>query len=210
VSARTVQRTRSNQWRSSVTTCTTLSSSTNTKDPSASIVTAPLPTLVVRLGGGVGARFVLAQAAPPAPLSLDQPRRPEPKPVPTPLHLALEETDRSELLLQVQAEPEEQPAPSSNRIEMIIDSLPHHQLIEPIPIAIDPLGDSVFTASMRNVDIAATGNSVGEALLLLKEHIDATFEELNRQLSHLTYDQTKTLQMLHTYIAPQGKKSRWL
>ena len=83
-------------------------------------------------------------------------------------------------------------------------------MIEPIPIAIDPLGDSVFTASMRNVDIAATGNSVGEALLLLKEHIDATFEELNRQLSHLTYDQTKTLQMLHTYIAPQGKKSRWL
>jgi hypothetical protein len=215
VSGRTVQRTRSNQWRSSVTTCTALPYSTDTKDPSASTATAPLPTLVVRLGGGVGARFVLAQAAPPAPRSLDQPRRPEPEPEPLPLHLTLEETDRSELLLQTkaEAEPEEWQAPPSNRIEMIIDSLPHHQLIEPIPITIDPLGDSVFTASMRNVDIAATGNSVGEALLLLKEHIDATFEELNRQLAHLTYDQKKTLQMLHTYIAaqaPQGKKSRWL
>ena len=96
------------------------------------------------------------------------------------------------------------------RIELIIDSLPNHELVESIPIAIDALGDSVFTASMRNVDIAATGNSVGEALLLLKEHIAATFDELNRQLSHLTQDQKTTLQLLHTYIAPLHKKSRWL
>jgi hypothetical protein len=100
-------------------------------------------------------------------------------------------------------------APPNSRIELIIDSLPHHALIEPIPVTIESLGDTVFTASMVNVDIAATGNSIGEALLLLKEHIEATFDELNRQSARLTSDQKTTLQMLHTFIQPQGKRSLW-
>jgi hypothetical protein len=110
------------------------------------------------------------------------------------------------------AEPEEKPASSSHRIELIIDSLPHHELIEPIPVTIDALGDEMFTASMRDLEIAATGNSIGEALLFLKEQIESTFEDLNRRLSHLGVDQKTTLQMLHTYIPAQhapATKSRW-
>jgi hypothetical protein len=215
VNSRTIQRTRSDEWRSSITTCSAAAASTVTEDPYASTVTAPLPTLVVRLGGGVGAGFVLAQAAPPEPDRLAQPR--------LPAVLAQPEHLRAPPEMSAPPAPQEEEAPenspshnnriglvSNNRIELIIDSLPNHELVESIPIAIDALGDSVFTASMRNVDIAATGNSVGEALLLLKEHIAATFDELNRQLSHLTQDQKTTLQLLHTYIAPLHKKSRWL
>ncbi len=215
MTSRTIQRTRSDEWKSSVTICSVASASTLTKDPYSSIVTAPLPTLVVRLGGGVGTGFVLAQAAPPEPDRLIQPRQLPAPEQHEPVARAMPETPVPPTLYEEEV-PEESSPPtriglvSNNRIELIIDSLPNHELIESIPIAIDALGDSVFTASMRNVDIAATGNSVGEALLLLKEHIAATFDELNRQLSHLTQDQKTTLQMLHTYIAPVHKKSRWL
>jgi hypothetical protein len=232
VSARNVQRTRSDRWQSSVATCAALSYSISTNDPSSSTTGAPMPTLVVRLGGG-GAQFVVAQAAPPARRPLDQPlrepARAEPEEPPTRIEAEDQpawpaEVQEQPVPAEVQEEPaREEPEPqfageepeetvpaASNRIELIIDSLSHHDLIEPIPITIDPLGDTVFTASMRNVEIAATGNSIGEALLLLKEQIEATFDELNRQLAHLTQDQKTTLQLLHTYIAPQGRKLQWL
>jgi len=96
-----------------------------------------------------------------------------------------------------------------HRLEMTIDSLPHHELTEPIPIVIDPLGDTIFTASMSNLDISATGNSIGEGLLLLKEQIEFVYSDLSRR-SSLTADQKTTLQMLHTYIRPNGpKKPEW-
>jgi hypothetical protein len=96
-----------------------------------------------------------------------------------------------------------------HRIEMTIDSLPHHDLTEPIPIHIDPLGDTVFTATVSNLDISATGNSIGEALVLLKEQIEFRYNDLNRRPKR-SPDQTTMLQMLHTYIAPSGAKPAWL
>ena len=102
-------------------------------------------------------------------------------------------------------EPETHP----HRIEMTIDSLPHHDLTEPIPIHIDPLGDTVFTATMANLDIMATGNSIGEALLRLKEQIEFVYGDLNRRTKR-SPDQTMTLQMLHTYIAPSSTKPAWM
>jgi hypothetical protein len=92
---------------------------------------------------------------------------------------------------------------------MTIDSLPFHSLTEPIPIVIDPLGETIFTASMRNLDISATGNSIGEALVLLKEQIEFVYGDLNRR-SNRTTEQKATLQMLATYIARQSTKPEWL
>ena len=106
-------------------------------------------------------------------------------------------------------EPETAKPSHPHRLEMTIDSLPHHDLTEPIPIYIDPLGDTVFTAAMGNLDISATGNSIGEALVLLKEQIEHIYSDLNRRVKR-TPDQTMTLQMLHTYIAPSGAKPAWL
>lgn len=108
------------------------------------------------------------------------------------------------------AEPSPEKPAHPHHLEMTIDSLPHHELIEPIPIVIDPLGDTIFTATMSNLDISATGNSIGEGLLLLKEQIEFVYGDLSRRLS-LTPDQKTKLQMLHTYIRPNGpKKPEWL
>jgi hypothetical protein len=96
-----------------------------------------------------------------------------------------------------------------HRIEMTIDSLPHHDLTEPIPIYIDPLGDTVFTATVAHLDISATGNSIGEALVQLKEQIEFKYGDLNRRPKR-TPEQTTMLQMMHTYIAPSGNKPAWL
>ena len=90
---------------------------------------------------------------------------------------------------------------------MSIDSLPNYLLIEPIPVAIDPSGDAAYTAWVRNLDTNATGHSVVEALLLLKERIEFVYDDLAKR-SHLNNEQKITLQMLHTYIAP--KKPEYL
>jgi hypothetical protein len=104
--------------------------------------------------------------------------------------------------------PTEKPA-HPHRLEMTIDSLPHYELTEPIPIVIDPLGDTIFTAAISHLDISATGNSIGEGLLLLKEQIGFVYGDLSRR-SNLTADQKTTLQILHTYIRPNGpRKPEW-
>jgi hypothetical protein len=101
-----------------------------------------------------------------------------------------------------------QPAPKHpHRLELSIDSLPNYMLIEPIPVAIDPVGDNAFTAWVHNLDTNATGQSVVEALLMLKERIEFVYDELNRR-THLSDEHKMTLQMLHTYIAP--KKPVWV
>ena len=74
-------------------------------------------------------------------------------------------------------------------------------------MVIDPVGDVAYTAWVRNLDTNATGQSVVEALLMLKERIVFVYEDLNSR-AHLTSEQRATLQMLHTYIAP--KKPDWV
>jgi hypothetical protein len=181
MSARTIQRTRTNAWQSSIAASSAVAFSVSTNDPSAAVVAAPIPTLTIRFGGKPGAAFVLRDPAPASRRRADPPEAPPP-----------------------QAEPKF--SPSGHAIELIIDSLPHYELTEPIPVTIDPLGDAVFTAAVRNLDITATGNSIGEALLLLKDQIEFTYEELNRRLAQLSYEQRTMLQMLHTYIAPHSAK----
>ena len=94
-----------------------------------------------------------------------------------------------------------------NGIELTIDSLPNHLLIEPIPVAIEPLDDGTYTASVHTLNTRASGHSIVEALLLLKERVEAVYEGLNRG-EELTADERLTLQMMHTYIA--AKKPEWV
>lgn len=123
---------------------------------------------------------------------------------------ALGETANASQEATEHAKPSPEKPAHPHHLEMTIDSLPHHDLIEPIPIVIDPLGDTIFTAAMSNLDISATGNSIGEGLLLLKEQIEFVYGDLSRRLS-LTPDQKTRLQILHTYIRPNGpKKPEWL
>ena len=70
----------------------------------------------------------------------------------------------------------------SDGIDLIIDKLPRHGLVKPIPVTIAPLGDRVFVASTPDLDITVTGNSLSDALLLLKQQLESTYESLRAHL----------------------------
>lgn len=103
------------------------------------------------------------------------------------------------------------PAPKKSaepvKLELAIDKLPNHELIKPIPVLIESLGDKVFIAEVPNLDISITGNSMGGVLLQLKEHI-ANIYEGHRTSNNLKPESARQLKMLETYI---GKTRRnWL
>jgi len=86
----------------------------------------------------------------------------------------------------------------SDSIDLIIDKLPHHMLVRPIPVTIAPLGDRVFIASTTDLDITVTGNSLSDALLLLKQQLEATYEGLRGKAS--SREQERQLKRLREYI----------
>ena len=188
------RRTRPNSWHSSQPPISTTITATSTNDPLLSVLTAPLGTLHLVFGGTANGAITLASALAPKALapSYAWVRNDEPAPLSAASYPL---DDRAEA------------AAHPNRIELSIDSLPNYLLVEPIPAVIDPVGDAAYTAWVRNLDTNATGQSVFEALLTLKERIVCVYEDLNGR-AHLTSDQRATLQMLHTYITP--KKPEWV
>jgi hypothetical protein len=211
VTARTTQRIRTNEWKSSTVASSATTFSISTDDPSLSVVMAPMPMLTLDFGGKSGFRHGAARAAFPQRLP-DPPHPPStsdrPLDPPRPEHIPPEELPPPEPRA-APAEPELDAEAHPHRIEMTIDSLANHMLTEPIPITIDPLGEAAFTAAVRNVEIVATGNSISEALVLLKEQIEFIYDDLNRQSDH-SAEQKTMLQILHTYISPRSTKPEWL
>jgi predicted RNase H-like HicB family nuclease len=92
----------------------------------------------------------------------------------------------------------------AERIELAIDSLQNYELIKPIPVLIESLGDKVFVAEAPDLNVSTTGNSVGAAFLLLKEHIITTYEGY-RSKKGLDSERTRQLGIFDKYI---GKTKR--
>jgi predicted RNase H-like HicB family nuclease len=183
------RRTRSSTWHNTASAISTVVSSTSTDDPLSSLVTVPMPTLHLVFGGDADGELSLIRPEAPRIAKLASS-------MPDAAGLACCSIDR------------DQPLPKHpHRIELSIDSLPNYMLIEPIPVAIDPLGDNAFTAWVPNLETNATGQSVVEALLMLKERIELVYDDLDRR-TQLSNDEKMTLQMLHTYITP--KKPEWV
>jgi hypothetical protein len=90
------------------------------------------------------------------------------------------------------------------RIELAIDSIQGYDLIKPIPVLIESLGDKVFVAEAPDLNLSTTGNSVGAAFLLLKEHITTTYEG-DRSKKGSGAQRTHQLAALEQYI---GKPRR--
>ena len=102
-----------------------------------------------------------------------------------------------------------EPAPAKDRrastssgqgdsIDLIIDKLPRHALVKPIPVTISPLGDRVFIASTPDLDVTVTGNSLSDALLLLKQQLESTYESLRGKASGR--EEERQLRRLREYI----------
>jgi hypothetical protein len=93
-------------------------------------------------------------------------------------------------------------------IDLIIDKLPRHGLVKPIPVTIAPLGDRVFVASTPDLDITVTGNSLSDALLLLKQQLETTYESLRTKAS--TKEQERQLTRMRAYIQEsRAGKAGW-
>jgi predicted RNase H-like HicB family nuclease len=145
-----------------------------------------------------------ARSSPPAPA---RPPRPEKTPSQPP-------PDASEPSAEPIADakaPEVHDSPAApaqeGGIDLIIDKLPRHGLVKPIPVTIAPLGDRVFVASTPDLDITVTGNSLSDALLLLKQQIETTYESLRKTS---TKEQEQQLNQMRAYIQESRVvKSRW-
>lgn len=90
------------------------------------------------------------------------------------------------------------PSGHGDGIDLIIDKLPRHALVKPIPVTISPLGDRVFIASTPDLDITVTGNSLSDALLLLKQQLESTYENLRGKASGR--EEERQLKRLRDYI----------
>jgi hypothetical protein len=93
------------------------------------------------------------------------------------------------------------PSGQGDGIDLIIDKLPRHALVKPIPVTISPLGDRVFIASTPDLDITVTGNSLSDALLLLKQQLESTYENLRGKASGR--EEERQLKRLRDYIRDQ-------
>jgi hypothetical protein len=78
--------------------------------------------------------------------------------------------------LNVTSTPAAPKPPRLGKIELAIDSLSNYDLLKPITVLIEPLGDTVFVAEAPDLNLSTTGNSVGAAFLLLKEQVITTYE----------------------------------
>jgi len=105
----------------------------------------------------------------------------------------------------VSAEPEPiAKPPKAEKIELAIDSLQNYEVIKPIPVLIESLGDKVFVAEAPDLNLSTSGNSVGAAFLMLKEQIAATYEGY-RSKKGLDSERTRQLAVMDRYI---GKTKR--
>ena len=128
-----------------------------------------------------------APAPPPSPAAADAPADPPADPVP--------------------------PAPAArlpsaiSRVELTIDSLRNYELIRPIPVVVESLGERNYVAEMPDLNITTTASNPSDILITLKDRIAQVYDGL-RITKYLDAEQSRQLKVLETYIA----KSRrgWL
>lgn len=107
------------------------------------------------------------------------------------------------------APPASPPKPPSaiSRVELTIDSLRNYELIRPIPVVVESLGERNFVAEMPDLNISTSASNQSDILITLKDRIAQVYDGL-RIKKNLDSEQTRQLKLLETYI---GKARRsWL
>jgi hypothetical protein len=180
---------KSNTWTSRVSCSAGLIQQGRSDDTPARNALVPMPSLVLGFkSSGAALSGVTNPVPPPRVVSPKQSVEPIPEPAAP--------SDAESEARQTQDQPET--AKQGDSIDLIIDKLPHHRLIKAVPVSISPLGDRVFVASAPDLDITVTGNSLSEALLLLKQHLETSYDSLRKRVSGK--EQERQLQRLRAYI----------
>ena len=182
---------KSNTWTSR-TSCSAGSIQRGRSDDTpARTALVPMPSLVLGFKSGGAALSGISSPVPP-------PRLVSPKQTVNPTPAPAAASDAASEAPPTQDRPE---APKQgDSIDLIIDKLPHHRLVKPVPVSITPLGDRVFIASAPDLEITVTGNSLSDALLLLKQHLGTSYDSLRKGGSANNKEQERQLQRLRAYI----------
>jgi hypothetical protein len=183
------QHARSNSWTSRLSSSAGSMHRGRSDDTPARNALVPMPIFVLGFKStGAALSGVIGPAHSPRAVSAQRPPEPTPPPVAG--------TDASADPAGGQKRPE--PQKQNDSIDLIIDKLPRHNLVKPVPVSISPLGDRVFVASAPDLDITVTGNSLSDALLLLKQHLESSYDSLRKGASGK--EQARQLQRLRAYI----------
>jgi hypothetical protein len=103
--------------------------------------------------------------------------------------------------------PAPKPPSAISRLELTIDSLHNYELIRPIPVVVESLGERNFVAEMPDLNISTTASNPSDILITLKDRITQAYDAL-RIKKNLDIEQARQLRFLETYI---GKSRRsWL
>jgi hypothetical protein len=95
----------------------------------------------------------------------------------------------------------------ATRVELTIDSLRNYELIKPIPVFVESLGDRHYVAEVPDANISTSASNLSEILIILKDSVTQTYDKL-RIRKDLDKEQAKQLKVLETYI---GRSRRsWL
>ena len=89
--------------------------------------------------------------------------------------------------------------PRQEKIELTIDSLQNYELLKPIRVVVEPLGDKVFVAEAPELNVSTSGTSVGGTLILLKDHI-STIYECYTSKKNLDSERARHFKIFETYI----------
>jgi|SRR5690242_6992920 hypothetical protein len=91
------------------------------------------------------------------------------------------------------------PPPRTGKIELTIDSLQNYELLKPIRVIVESLGDKVFVAEAPDLNVSTSGTSVGGALILLKDHISTIYEGYTSK-KNLDSERARHFKTFETYI----------
>ena len=100
-----------------------------------------------------------------------------------------------------------EPSSGTSRVELTIDSLRTYELVKPIPVFVESLGERHYVAEVPDLNITTSASSLSEILIVLKDSVTQTYDKLRIRRS-LDPEQARQLKTLEKYI---GKSKRgWL
>jgi hypothetical protein len=95
--------------------------------------------------------------------------------------------------------------PRIDKIELTIDSLQNYELLKPIRVIVESLGDKVFVAEAPELNVSTSGTSVGGVLISLKDHVSSIYEGYTSK-QNLDSERARQFKMFETYIGRPRRK----
>jgi hypothetical protein len=91
-------------------------------------------------------------------------------------------------------------ASAISRTELEIDSLRTYDLVRPISVVVEGLGERNYVAEVPDMNISISASNQSDIIIILKDRIAQIYDGL-RLLKHLDAEQSRQLKVLESYIA---------